>query len=381
MRIGIDNISPGLSSTRQALGGMRHFIQSLVTYLPKERASDEFILFTPEWADAFETSSVENLTVVKCTNVPQHRPGRVFYEQFILPGQIQHQEVAVWLGTVNTLPLRYSKQNVLFVQSLQYYTQPRSYPCLQRLYLRVFASLSIRRANRLVVFSQVSKDEMVRRLKIDPAKIAVIPHAVRFDSQSLVRENGPREQKQVAEMVSGGNYILCVSAFYPYKNLPRLITAFACLKPEYSHKLVICGAETNHLKRADLMALARQLGVDAEVIFLGRVPDEQLSMLYRQATMMAMPSLEETFGLPPLEAMAFGCPVLTSNLSSMQEVAGEAAMLVDPYSVESIADGLRQVLSDPVRRQEMAEAGRVRARLFTRERFFNQLMSVIDSVR
>lgn len=380
MRIGIDNISPGLSTSRNALGGMRHFLQSLITHLPERGLEHEYLLFAPVGADPLNAPPGRNLRLVNCSKVPKNRLGRVLYEQLSLPGQIRRNAVSVWVGTCNTLPLRLACCSVLFVQSLQYFTFPEAYTWPQRLYLRALAPASLRRADQLIAFSQASKDYVIRRFGIDPGKVAVIHHGLRFSRETVMKSDTRNKREMVRSLVGDSDYILCVSAFYRYKNLIRLLEAFARLKPDFHHKLVIVGAETKTLTQANLKALAHQLGVETDVIFPGRVPDEQLVPLYQQAALMAMPSLDETFGYPVLEAMALGCPVVTSNVSSMAEIAGEFAVLVDPYQVESIAEGLRRLLSSSDLRQQMVEAGRARAQLFTTERFFEQLMEVINAV-
>ena len=376
MRIGIDNISPGLSTSRNSLGGMRHFLQSFVSALPVMGATHQFELFSPVWADPFKLPVVSNITAVSDLRVPQNRYARAVYEQFRLPRQIEQRALDIWLGTCNTLPLKLRHcRTVLIVQSVQYYTHPEAYTLPRRTYLTTVLRLSLAHADAIVVFSQANKDQLVQWFGISPQRIHVIHHAFRFPE--AVAEAVPEEREDVYA-TTGGPYILCVSAFYAYKNLHRLIEAFACLRPMHKQKLVLAGAPTKSLTVQDIMTTARQFGVEQDVICLGRVADEQLLKLYRNATLMAMPSLDETFGLPVLEAMAFGCPVVTSNLSSMPEIAGSAAVLVDPYKTESIAKGMREVLTNPERHHYLVEAGRARAQLFTYDRFFNQLMMVLE---
>jgi glycosyltransferase involved in cell wall biosynthesis len=239
---------------------------------------------------------------------------------------------------------------------------------------------SLRRADRVVTFSQATKDEIVQHLGLSPSKVTVIHHALRFQT-ALQDDHADQSVRESITRRIGGEYILSVSAFYPYKNLVRLIEAFARLKPGLPHKLVFCGAETPMLRENHLRQVAQQLGVEQDVVFVGRVPDDQLPAYYRKAAVLAMPSLEETFGLPVLEAMAFGCPVITSNLSSMPEIAGDAALLVDPFQVDSIAGALQRVLLDTDLRRQMIESGRIRAQNFTYARFFQQLLEVIDVAR
>jgi glycosyltransferase involved in cell wall biosynthesis len=375
MIIGIDNISPGMATSHKTLGGMRHFLQGLVTCLPMYGSQHEFVVFTPDWADPFEWPLVPNLRISYCKNVPRQQIGRVVYEQLRLPEQLGQQKISLWLGTCNTLPLRWWGQSVLIVQSLQYFTQPAGYSWPRRLYLQSLVPASLRRAERSITFSQAAKHEIVRRLKITPSKIEVIYHALRFSEAVLNGADSRIARESIARKI-GGEYILSVSAFYPYKNLARLIEAFARLKPDLPHKLAFSGAETPAVTKEDLLQVARRFSVEHDIVFLGRVPDEELPAYYRQAAVLAMPSLDETFGFPVLEAMAFGCPVVTSNLSSMPEIAGEQPASRS-LQVADIADGLRRVLREKAcgrndRGWPDSSAG------FTYERFF-KLLHVISS--
>src|SRR6266516_4784158 len=127
LKIGIDNISPGLSTGKQTLGGMRHFLQDLATQLPTQGRAHEFKLFTPTWSDPLDVPSAPNFKIISCPNVPTARWRRVLREQLSLPDQIKREDIDVWLGTSNVLPQRLTTHTVLLVQSLQYFTQPQAY--------------------------------------------------------------------------------------------------------------------------------------------------------------------------------------------------------------------------------------------------------------
>ena len=379
MKIGIDNISPGLSTGKQTLGGMLHFLQDLATQLPAHGRAHEFKLFSPTWSDPLDAPLAPNLKIVACPNVPRARWRRVLCEQLSLPEQIRQEKIDVWLGTSNVLPQRLKTRSVLLVQSLQYFTHPQAYPLSQLLYLRAFVPRSLRKASAVITWSLASKAEVTRRFGIAPDKVTVVHHAVPRALERLDIIDADTDRQQVAQVVGDKPYILCVSSFYPYKNLFRLIEAFARLKPEYPHKLMFIGTETRGLKKDALFAYAERLGVRHDVLCLGRVPHDEIAKFYRHAALMAMPSLDETFGFPVLEAMALGCPVVTSNVSSMPEITGEAAVLVNPYDVQSIADGMRRLLSDPNLRHSLAQIGCKRARLFTQERMAKQILHVLEA--
>lgn len=170
-------------------------------------------------------------------------------------------------------------------------------------------------------------------------------------------------------------YILYVGALESRKNLPRLLEAYAQLR-QWSTKwrLVIVGARK--WKFSPIFETVQRLGLEPHVTFTGYVADEHLPALYAGADLFAFPSLYEGFGLPVLEAMACGTPVVTSNTSSLPEVAGDAAILVDPNSVGQIAEAMRSVLSQPTLAAELIEKGPARSGLFTWERTAQETIDV-----
>lgn len=219
---------------------------------------------------------------------------------------------------------------------------------LERLTLPVAA----RRARRLLCISQATRDELVRRQPRTAARAVVTPLAAgpAFTRDGI--EPARRERP----------YVLSAATLEPRKNLPRLIEAFAGIEGE--HELLLVGARGWRTEAIEA-TLARH---GARVVELGYVADEELAALYAGATAVAYPSLAEGFGLPVLEAMAAGAPVLTSDRSSMPEVAGDAAVLVDPEDVGAIGDGLRRLLEDAELREDLRRRGRERAAAFTWER-------------
>jgi glycosyltransferase involved in cell wall biosynthesis len=163
--------------------------------------------------------------------------------------------------------------------------------------------------------------------------------------------------------------VLYAGNIKPHKNLERLVAAFGLLKQRSGHedvKLLIIGDEIN--RYGSLRRSVEAAGVRQDVRFFGFVPSKTLSALYRLASVFAFPSLYEGFGLPPLEAMACGTPVVTSRISSLPEVVGDAALLIDPYSTEDIAHGLERVLGDESLRDELSARGRARVKQFSWER-------------
>ena len=377
--LGLDNISPGESTGAGCIGGMRTYLQDLVTHLPLVLPDVHVKLFTPNWSPAFNLPAGGSIEVVDCGNVPTWRPARAWYEQTTLPGLMRHHKVDVWLGTNNTVPLRAPCPTIQIVQSLQYFTHPDVYSFARRAYLTTFVPLGMRTAGAVIQLSEASRQEVLKRFRVDPAKIRVIHHCLHD-----VFPPGPQPgAADLVRRILGGDfpYIFYLSAIYPYKNHARLIEAFARIHHDFpDHRLLIAGADSPELGRDALAAIAARFGIASKVVLAGRIPQEAVAPLYRGAQLMAMPTLDETFGLPVLEAMAFGCPVLTSNISAVAEVAGDAGLLVDPFSVDAMAAALASVLGSEPLRRDLAARGLARAAQFSRANMMAKFADVIRSL-
>ena len=254
---------------------------------------------------------------------------------------------------------------VTTVHDLSFLHYPTTFPPKDLLFLRLFVPLSVRQAALVLTGSESTKRDLIRYLNLPAGRVQVTPYGVG-------REFYPRcgeEQRQVrAKYGLPRTFVLSVGVLQPRKNLERLLAAYCLLRKE-GHPpppLVITGKKGWSF--ASLFRRAEEWDLRDAVIFTGYVPDEDLPALYSAAQLLAYPSLYEGFGLPVLEAMACGTPVVTSNVSALPEVAGAAAELVVPTQVESIAEGLWRLLASPQRRAELRHLGLQRARAFTWQR-------------
>jgi glycosyltransferase involved in cell wall biosynthesis len=246
-----------------------------------------------------------------------------------------------------------------------------------------FARRALARADRVLAVSQASKRDLANNFGLREDKIEVIYNAV---DDLFLREPAPADADAVlARHDITGPYVLYAGNIKRQKNLPRLIEAFAVAKgeladdPRYAQlKLLLIGdalTEQSDLRRAVVRSRVR-----GDVRFLGFVPQTVLRVFYKRASAFLFPSLYEGFGLPPLEAMAHGTPVLTSNVSSMPEVFGTAALLVNPENVFDIARGIRQILTDDDLRASLVERGYDLVRRFSWERSAAQVLCVYENV-
>jgi glycosyltransferase involved in cell wall biosynthesis len=246
------------------------------------------------------------------------------------------------------------------------------------LYARAFMWSAAHRSVRVLTVSEFSRRDILEYFSIPEDKVTVVPNAIdpRFGMAPPEDEVARvRERYQLYEQ-----YALYVGNIKPHKNLERLIEAFNQLRHEaFPHlRLLIIGDEIS--KFAALRRAVHRYKLHKHVRFLGFVPDQTLAVLYRLAAVFVFPSLYEGFGLPPVEAMASGTPVVTSNVSSLPEVVGDAAVLIDPYDTAAIAEGMRQVLADPDLRTELIARGLAQARRYSWERSVQRIHDIYEAV-
>lgn len=222
-------------------------------------------------------------------------------------------------------------------------------------------------ADAILCVSEFTKNETLKYLDVDPEKLVVMPEGLRterfhtnYSEEEIARV---RNRYELPE-----DYLLYLGTLEPRKNIVRMIEAYALLRARQKDvpKLVMVGRKG--WMYDDIFERIMELGLEDDVICTGYAPDEDVPRLMAGAMVFLFPSLYEGFGLPPLEAMACGTPVLTTNGNSLKEVAGNCAVLIDPFSVESICDGMEKLVNDAALRAELREKGIEHAKLFTWER-------------
>ena len=268
-------------------------------------------------------------------------------------------------------------RRVVTIHDVFPYISPNTSTLAERLIYRGWLPVALRRAEAVITVSQHSKADIQRYLHLKADKVTVIPEAASDCYRPL-----PESQVEPVLQRHGIQrpYILYVGSIEPRKNLLRLLQAYARLReaaPQW--RLVIVGARNVWLSNPIILAIDK-MDLKPWVQFTGYIPESDLPALYNGADLFAFPSLYEGFGLPVLEAMRCGAPVVTSNLSSLPEVAGDAAILVDPYDVEAIASAMRLALTQPGLAQELQRRGLEWSKGFTWERTARQTLAVYQKV-
>ena len=260
---------------------------------------------------------------------------RTLSEHIYSPVRLPLSHIDIFVTLIAPV-VKIPRAQVIHMKTMHAFTAPDSLTPLARAYRRMNYSRSARVADAVIVNSESLRSEVERYLHVDPRKFRLIYEAVDHD---LFKQGDADEAR--ARITSYGvteSFVLFVSSLWQYKNCDGLLRAWALARGELKNRqLVIVGKGRDEKYVAQLHSLAAELGISRDVVFVGAVPLEETVRFYHAADALVYPSLNETFGLPILEAMACGCPVVTSNISAMPETAGGAAVLCDPNDPASIA--------------------------------------------
>ena len=288
----------------------------------------------------------------------------LIWQQVRLPILMKKLRADLLWSPCNIGPI-FSKAHVISMHDAATFAGPEWFSPSFRTYYKTIFPLLGRIALKTLTVSHFSKDELIKHGITDAKKIRVLPEGVNLDKFTPNKTNN-----------QNFSYVLTVSSRDPRKNIKRLIQAWKHLPPhiKQERKLIIAGRQINSFSIEEVN------DISDDIHFTGYVTDERLISLYSEADLFVYPSLYEGFGLPPLEAMACGCPVVASNVTSIPEVCGDAAFYVDPYSVESISKGLSTLLTDRDLRQDLIKKGFERAKLFTWEKSAQEHIRVFEDV-
>ncbi len=272
----------------------------------------------------------------------------------------------------HVLPIVHPARSVATVHDLGYLYWPKAHPLARRWYLHLSTLFNARASSRVIAVSQLTADDLVRQYGVPPEKIAVIPEGC-----------GPEYRPQSADAIAGvrsryglaGRYVLVVGTIQPRKNIGRLVEAFGRLRQAAGDVTLVLAGKPGW----GAAPILRRIAAASSVRILGYVPDRDLPALLGGAEALAFPSLYEGFGLPALEAMAVGTPVVCADNSSLPEVVGDAGLLVKPTDVDAIATALGLLLEDAPLRDELRRRGLERASAFTWTRCAAATLDLLES--
>lgn len=303
---------------------------------------------------------------------------RLVREHFLLPRACRKERVDLLHCPKSAIPYFTSCPTVVTLHDLIPLKHPETEKFAAQVYWRLQIPIAARRSDYIITDSEHARQEIMADFQVAPDRISAI--MLGFDpAMAMVRDHGTaagiRKKYGIPEV-----YILYVGTIQPRKNLDTLVEAFNILKKDrkIAEKLVVVGRKGWLYEQ--LFARIKALGLDNEVIFTGFVPDDELPYIYDAARVFVYLSFFEGFGLPPLEAMACGIPVVTSNTTSLPEVVGEAGIALPPRDTAGIAEAMFKVLDNADLAMDMSRMGRARAELFSWEAAARQTLDVYEKV-
>lgn len=357
-------------------GGIGRYVRELITALAIQDTTTDYRLFVA----GAETNKLPPLPGSNfrwsASRLPPIWFARLWHRARLpIPIERWVGPVSLYHATDFVLPPTHRKtRTVLTVHDLSFVRVPASASLSLKRYLDQVVPRSAHRADHILADSQTTKDDLVALYRIDPAKISVLLSGV---SPRFRPIPDPAVEAVIRARYRIGDvpYILCVGTVQPRKNYERVVQALGALSPDLANVHLVIAGGKGWLDGPIYDAVAR-LKLQDRVHFIGFAEDSDLPALYSYARCLAFPSLYEGFGLPILESMACGTPVLTANVSSLIEVAGNAALLVDPLSVEQITAALTRLLTDGALRTDLIQKGSQQAAIFTWERAAAQLRAL-----
>ena len=373
MRIGINALYllPG------KVGGTETYIRNLVTWLVKGDRENTYVIFVNRESAGIFEALAPGCEVVCCPIRASNRPLRILWEQTVLPFQILRRKTDLLFSAGMTTPFICPVPTVLVLFDLQHLLQPENFPLVYLLFLKTIIFLSTKVAAGIVTISEKVKRDVVDLYNMPPGRIAVTHLAVdhlAFHPRKTAEIEAVRTRYGLPD-----RFILYAAASLPHKNHARLFAALKILKQRgEGTRLVLIGARDKGQE-----AIARNIlaaGLSQDVVFTGWLPFEDIPLIYCASAALVFPTLNEGFGLPVLEAMACGVPVVCSSIEPLPEVAGDAARFVDAYDPAAIADGIRAVLGDQDLRDRLIARGFKRAAEFTWENTALKTRSFLLSV-
>ena len=298
------------------------------------------------------------------------------WDQIAVPRYLKKAMPDVVFNPKYSLPILTRCPGIFVCHGLDWYVMPWGSRWIDRLSHKFLVPLYSRKAAKIIAVSETTRDHVIRFLNTTPADVVTVYHGVNESFRHSIEDSTLQEVRQRLALPDA--FYLYVSRIYPPKNFGNLIRAFARVTRDNNRCLVVAGTHTEGCEEE--LALIEELGLENRVLQLGWVGRNDLPSLYSLADALVQPSLYESFGISLLEAMSVGCPVLTSNRYGAAEIAGDAAVLVDPDDLDDIESGLRQIVDDASLRAKLIARGLARSKDFTWEKCAAQTMATIENV-
>jgi len=311
-----------------------------------------------------------NLFLSKAENIIRD----TLWMQFALGYELKNKKIDLLHCPAFKAPLRCPVPLIVTFYDIHILKNPKDYNPWLRLYCKFMLRKIAASATRIITISEFSRNDIAETLSVPKEKIAVTYCGIN-DKFSVITDTDLKNEIWKKYKFKK-RFILYVGALQPRKNIPLLLKAYSELKKNgtFDYELVIAGS--TGWRNKNIFVLIEKLGLKNDVMFLGYVPEDDLPVIYNLAEFFVYPSFFEGFGMPVLEAMACGCPVISSNTSSLPEVIGEAGIMIDPNNIEDLKDAMIRMTQDHSLKNEMREKGIKRAKLFSWDKCARETLEV-----
>lgn len=352
------------------MSGTKRYMSNIIRALLATDLKNEYVIYYDQESCLGDNPSAME-KVIKM-------PTKLLWDHIALPLAAKKDGIDVLFCPKNVVPPLSNCKSVITVHDLGYMVNPTYYPPIDTLYMNMAIRWSVRKSSAIIAVSQNTKIDLVSRLRVKAEKIYCIYESMNEDYIPIKDRARLEDVRDKYNLPS--EFFLSLAGLQRRKNLPNLIKAFSLAKErsEINHKLVMVGAAS--WQHSTILNEVEASPVKDEIMWLKFVAEEDLPAIYNLATALIFPSLYEGFGLPLLEAMACGCPVVCSNTSSLPEIAGGAAILVDPTNVEQLADGIYRVITEDKLRNSLTKKGLKRASYFSWQRAARETLEVFEEV-
>ena len=365
-----------------APSGAQGYYFHLIDEMRGELGSDErlYVFCSTANKHVFASLFSENVVPVIFPFSNERQILRVLTEHIAFPGKITSLGIDIYnCGNLAPGWVPSRCRVVSTNKTMHAFTKPGSMSFLKETYRILLGKRTARRSDLVISNSESNTNDIVKYLPVPRRKIRLVYEAL--DHQQFFPNRGSQaNQAYLAQFGLNAPFILFVSSFYKYKNAEALIRAFSMLKDRESLQLALVGYSREQDYFQFLKGLVRELQLEGRVVFAGGVSLQETARFYQAAKVFVYPSKYETFGLTILEAMACGCPVITSNVSSMPEIGGDAALYFDPENVHQLVDHLEATLSGKEAREQLIQRGLRRAAEFTWKKTAQQTLQVFREV-
>lgn len=354
---------------QRRMSGIERYVLELILNLQKKDKENEYVLFFNKDAAIPVIPKQENVRTFISSFPTKHRLLRLFWEHVFLSYEINKENIDIFHGPAFFVPLWKPKdcKYIITVHDITFVKYPKAFTWGTKLYYQFLFPRSLQLADMIITDSESTKKDIINNYNLREEKVKVVYLGI---SDVFLQQQSKEKIKKVKQKYSlPEKYFLFTGVLSPRKNVETIISAFNLVKkePKFSdYKLLIVGRKGWLYE--GIFKKVESLHFNQEVLFIDYISEEDLPVVYSLAEIYLFPSLYEGFGLPILEAMVVGCPVITSNISSMPEVAGDAALLINPLNVEELVDAITKLLENPDLKKKLLEKGYLQAKHFSWEK-------------